>query len=67
MNWTLISHEFICRVVLSGARVSISGVCVQFLVNGDFFGVFAERGGGGVEARPRHSHLILIQYLSHSL
>lgn len=67
MNRTLISHKFICRVVLTRPRVIISGVGVQFLVNGDLFGIFAEGRGCGIEARTRHSHLILIQYWSHSL
>ena len=67
MQRALISHKFISRVVLSGARVISSGIRVEFLVNRDFFRVFAKGRRCGVEARPRHSHLILIQYLSNSL
>ena len=67
MHRAWISHKCINWVVLSRARVIISRICVQFLVNRDFFGVFAEGWGCGVEARPRDSHLIFIQYLSHSL
>jgi hypothetical protein len=62
-----ISHKCIDWVVFSRARVIISRICVQFLVNGDFLSVFPEGRGCCVEARPRNSNLIFIQYLSHSL
>jgi hypothetical protein len=67
MHRTWISHKCINRVVFSRARVIISGICVQFLVDRDLFSIFPEGGGCGVEPRPRNSHLIFIQYLSHSL
>lgn len=67
MDRALIPHKFICRVVLTRAWVIISGAGVQFLMDWDFFGVFAKRWGCGVEAWAWHCHLILVQYLSHSL